>query len=179
MDIKQALILCKDQKTDDELKAIMATHPWSGAIMHGFYKSLDEKWEPDLEYWHGTPDAIWVDGGITGPVGVKWIVENYHVPNLFYCRPLPDDPFGPYGRRKDELEQAWWKANVALIFHQIPDEYHAYRVYYGEIEDDYDHDGSHGGHAAVAEEAWRECLLHHFNYSPEVKAALGITEAAR
>jgi hypothetical protein len=49
--VRQALILCKDQKTDDELKAIMATHPWSGALMHGFYKSndIDTQWESNWD----------------------------------------------------------------------------------------------------------------------------------
>jgi hypothetical protein len=59
--------------------------------------------------------------------------------------PLPDDPFCARERRKDELEKGWWAANVALIFHQVPDGYHAYSVYYGEIEDDFDHGGSQGG----------------------------------
>jgi hypothetical protein len=136
MFIKMALILNKDQKTDDELKAIMATHPWAPALLHGFYKTFGGTWE---EYGdRGFYDAIWIDGGIAGfDHNDKWLIENFHAPNLL-CRPLSDDPFGPYERRKDKLRKAWWDANVALICHQIPRDYQTYAVYYGEIEDDFE-----------------------------------------
>ncbi|MGY8682459.1 hypothetical protein Q2941_32485 [Bradyrhizobium sp. UFLA05-153] len=174
MQIKKALILSKDPKTDDELKAIMATHP--APWVHGFYKSTlhDKWWEACLHTSASGIDAIWIEEGFTFDHGDKWLVESFHVPDLF-CRPLSADPFGPYERRKDQLEEAWWSANVALIFHQIPESYHAYGVYYGEREDEWG--GPDCSELPEPEPAWRESLLEYFDYAPEVKAALGIAEA--
>jgi hypothetical protein len=41
------LIGRKDQKTDDGLKAVMPTHPWASAIIHGFYKLFGEVWKEE------------------------------------------------------------------------------------------------------------------------------------
>ena len=167
MYIKQALIVCKDQKTDDELKAIMATHHWAPAMIHGFYKLFGEVWEEEKEIGH-MADAIWIDGGLTYfDTKNKWVVENFHVPNI-YREQEPALLFTPYERRKYDLEKEWWNATVALILHQIPRDYHACGVYYGELEDEFDN----------VEEAWRESLLAYFNYAPAVEVALGNTEAA-
>jgi hypothetical protein len=117
MFVRTAFILCKAPKTDDELKAIMATHPWGPALIHGFYKVLDEKWKPDWGFWWGKPDAIWCNDGFNHfGSDNTWIVENFDVPHL-YERPPSDDPFSPYEQRKDQLEKQWWNAVVVLIAH--------------------------------------------------------------
>ncbi len=159
MFIKIALIVSKDRKTDDELKTIMATHPWA-LLTHGFYKSFGGTWEEYAD--RGAYDAIWCDGGISFN-NDKWIVENFHVP-LVNWRDLSADPLCAYERYKGQLENKWWKATVELIVHQIPDEYQVYDICYGEIVDEFDN----------AEEAWRESLLKRLNYAPEVAAALGL-----
>ncbi|MDA9521461.1 hypothetical protein XI06_14140 [Bradyrhizobium sp. CCBAU 11434] len=168
MMIKKALICAKDQKTDDELKAIMATHPWAPGMIHGFYKSDAIFGELIGRMTYG---AIWIDAGFGFGSG-NWMVESFHCPEPAYpcSRPLPSDPMddGWYQRRK-----AWWKATSELIRNGIPDDYRVYIVYYGEIEDDFDFDGTQGGDAAVAEASWRKGILAHFNYSPEVEAAVG------
>jgi hypothetical protein len=172
MDIKLALIVCKDPKTDDQLRDIMATHPgW--VPRHGFYRPGSS-----VET-HGTPAAIWIDRGITNYVpDAKWLVENFHVPRIDdWDLPLEINDYLLYWDRQCKLQKAWWKASLALVYYEIPSEYWRYHVYYGELEDDYD--GSRGGDAAVAEEGWRRALLDHFDCAPEVKAALGIAEAAR
>jgi hypothetical protein len=166
MFIKTALILCEDRKTDDELKTIMATHPWAPALMHGFYKSFGGTWEEYADRGGGDPDAIWCGGGITAynrDRDDKWIVESFDTPHLL-CRPLSTDPLCAYERRKGQLEDNWWMATVELIRHQVPAEYRVYVIYYGEIVDEFDN----------AEEAWREGLLAIFNYAPKVAAALGL-----
>jgi hypothetical protein len=63
MFIKRALILCKDQQTDAELKAVMATHPWASGLLYGFYKSFGRTWD-ELIASLGF-DAIWIDAGLT------------------------------------------------------------------------------------------------------------------
>jgi hypothetical protein len=164
MRIQRALILCKDQKTDDELKAIMATHPWAPALIHGFYKSFGEIWD-ECYGAHSGFDAIWIDAGLTlFDPDRKWIVENFHSPGgaLELFQPSTD-LLGEYERHKCRLQYEWWEAIVRLITHQIPANYWAYGVYYGEIEDDFDN----------AEQAWRDSFLGHFDYSPEAQAALG------
>jgi hypothetical protein len=164
MNIKQALILAKDQKTDDELKAIMATLP--SPRTHGFYKSLSEKWD---HVWPccTLPDAIWIDKGLTGfDHENKWIVEGFHTPNTARCRPLSTDPFGSYEQHKDDLKNQWWGATVKLILYQIPDGYRVYAINYGEIEDEFD----------GAEAAWRESLLEHLDYSVDAEALFGTAE---
>jgi hypothetical protein len=62
-----------------------------------------------------------------------------------------------------QARKAWWRATTELILHQIPSDY---RIYYGEIEDEYDLD------AAVAEAAWRRGLAADFNYAPNVMATI-------
>jgi hypothetical protein len=166
MFIRDALIICKRQKTDEELKAILASHPWAPSMTHGFYRSFGGTWE---EYGdRGYPDAIWIDQGIAAfdPEN-KWIVENFHTPEL--CQLLPADPFGSYGRRKNELEERWWHAIQELIAFQIPDDHYVYNILYGELEDE---------SGEGAEQAWRESLLEHFNYSPEVEAVTNPQNAA-
>jgi hypothetical protein len=181
MFIKRALICAKDRKTDDELKAIMATHPWAPVRVHGFYKEFDGTWAQCAARCVGgsTYDAIWCDAGVTCFGDERWTVDGFHTPGLVLW---PSKPFSEegddYGRRMDLLGKRWWSATVELIFHQIPDGYHVCRVYYGEIEDEYDYDGGRGGDVVVAEEAWRESLLAYFDYSPKVKAVLGIVETA-
>jgi hypothetical protein len=59
MFIRNALIFCKDQKTDDQLKAILATHPWAPALLHGFYKSSCGTRDEYSSY--GGYDALWVE----------------------------------------------------------------------------------------------------------------------
>jgi hypothetical protein len=160
MFIQRALILCKDEKTDDELKTIMATHPWApGGMVHGFYKS-SEGTRAEYGDWGGY-DALWVEQGITlfDPAN-NWVVESFHTPSPYCELGSIDDLFGADARRNDELKKQWWDATVALILHQIPDDYRAYSIFYGELEDEFDH----------AEETWRESLRAHFDYSPKVEA---------
>ncbi len=162
MFIRHALILCKDQKTDDELKTIMATHPWAPGMVHGFYKS-SEGTRDEYGDWGGY-DALWVEQGITlFDAANKWIVKSFHTPNPYRELGSIDDLFGSEARREGELKNQWWNARVELILHQIPDHYQGYGIYYGEIEDEFDN----------AEQAWCKSLLEHFNYSPEIEAAIG------
>jgi hypothetical protein len=167
MYIKRALIFSRVQKTDDELKAIMATHPWAGTLMHGFYKSREGKWDP--YFFQAHTDAIWIDEGITAfcRSNNEWIDEEVHSPAPLFWHVLDR----PWEERRDiwrNLEKAWWSATTALVLHSIPKGYPAYVVYYGEIEDEFDN----------AEEVWRESILEHFDYSDEVKAAIAVEDNA-
>jgi hypothetical protein len=164
--IKKALICAKHPKTDGELKAIMATHP---GRTYGFYKSRDDEkgrhqdsrlfyQDPHL-YSGNRPDAIWFDEGLTWcDRDNKWIDKECHAPNL-----------GCYGFNfaPNLLEEAWWKASVALILNQLPDDYHLYSVIYGELEDETPDN---------VEASWREDLLALFGHAPEVEAALRADE---
>jgi hypothetical protein len=172
MQIKRALVFCKDQKTDAELKAIMAEHPWSGGgPMHGFYKASEEEWEPD-GYLIPRPDGVWVDEGVNAyGTGEKWVVENFHAPG--HPRSALRLESGRYWHLISTLEKEWWRVTTELILRQIPSSYHAYTIYYGEIEDEYDPWGDRGGDAAVAEQAWHEGIGKRFDYAPEVMAAVG------
>jgi hypothetical protein len=46
--------------------------------------------------------------------------------------------FTPHERRR-HVEKEWWSATVALILDQITSDYHAYGVYCGEFEDEFDY----------------------------------------
>jgi hypothetical protein len=171
MFIRKALICAKHYQTDDELKPIMATHPWAGALMYGFFRR-----EYDVVSWEehrddccrASYDAIWVDEGIAAyDRNNKWAVKNFDAPepNL---RLLLDDA---HWDREQLLERAWWKATQDLIFHCLPDDYRVHIVYYGEIVDEFGGDGD--ADLPDPETAWRDALLEYFSYAPDVAAALG------
>ena len=97
----------KDQKTDDELKAVMPTHPWAPAIVHGFYKLFGKVWKEEKEIGH-MADAIWIDGGLTYfDTNNKWVVENFYVPNIYRAQE-PALLFTPHERRRHDVEKEWW-----------------------------------------------------------------------
>ncbi|QIG93488.1 hypothetical protein [Bradyrhizobium sp. 6(2017)] len=155
MKMKRALICTKTPKTDDELKTIMASHPWAPGMIHGFYKLKDccGTWN-ELATFGMTYDAIWIDAGYAYNLG-HWVVESYHAPepNQPCSRPSPGELFDEDPRRK-----AWWKATSDFILSNIPDEYQVYTVYYGEIVREFED----------LENAWCEYLLDNFDDSSEV-----------
>jgi len=167
MFIRQALILSKTEKSDDELRAIVTTHPMA-ATLHGFYLTHDTHDEaspafpPDL-CRSSALDSIWVDERLD-----PWIDRRFDAPG-FPSAVLRDESCSVHAQHRHELEQNWWKAVVALIRDDVPLNYFSYAVCYGEIEDEYDH----------PEQAWRDSLLAHFNYSPALRWALGIADSAR
>ncbi|UGA45664.1 hypothetical protein HU230_0006390 [Bradyrhizobium quebecense] len=168
MNIKKALICTETPKTDNELRAIVATHPWAPLMTHGFYRKNPESetWEDRESYSYGDSyGAIYVDAGIAYKLG-SWLVESYHAPHPQHpcSRFLDDERF----RQRFSLHKAWWKATSDLILNDIPDDYRVHVIYYAEITDEFDD----------TETVWRRNLLEYFNYAPELKAALGITETA-
>jgi hypothetical protein len=63
-------IICREAKTDDQLKEIMKSHPSAPNLIHGFYHSTDvddtpNEWRstfPDNCWGH--PDGLYLEGGV-------------------------------------------------------------------------------------------------------------------
>jgi hypothetical protein len=164
MFLKTALILCEGPKTDAELKAIMATHPWAPALIHGFRSVHRVAWED--EYYvsrHSPPGSIYLDVGYSF-VGEKWLVKNFHEP-FHHLMDLEWNAF----KERHELKEDWWKATAALLLSGIPVNYHSHVVYYGEIEDEFE--------PGQAEEAWKQAILENYDYDPKVIAEFESTVA--
>lgn len=160
MFLRTAILFTDELKTDAELKAIMATHPWAPAMTHGFRRVRDETWEDENFLWsHSRPDAIYVDASYGFGDDNKWLVASFHQPSchlLYLGRDEKD--FTEYA----ELEKAWWRAAAGLLLHCIPEACHAHVVQYGEIVDEFE--------PGVAAKAWKETVLENCNYDPKVIA---------
>jgi hypothetical protein len=157
--IKKALTCAMVQKTDDELKAIMATHPLVRSdAAYGFYKAFGGVWEKH-GIDRGYRDAIWFDVGIARGSFVKtprtslpgdWMAKGFHTPRFHW--PLHEDD----EERERELREQWWRTTVTLLIHRIPRAYLVYAIYYGEVESKDDD------------------VETYFYHAPEVEAALGL-----
>jgi hypothetical protein len=163
MYLKTAFIFCKEPKTDVELKAIMATHPWAPTMTYGFYKLRSSTWADERNTWScaSSADSIYVDTGY-GFGSEKWIAESF------------DEPFLMFTEREDwgercRLQRAWWKAVTELLLNNLPESYHSHTIRYGELEDEFE--------PGAAEKAWKEMLLADYNYDPKIVAEFEPTAA--
>jgi hypothetical protein len=147
-----ALIFCLEANTDDQLKQIMATQPWAPSMIHGFRN--DARAGLRLGEWrwrYSQPDSIYAEGGF-GFVGAEWLDCEFHepVPRLMLSPARDDLIDDPNWKLRKTAEDAWWRAIVELVLTQIRDDCHCYRIYYGQIEDEFD--------PGEPERAWKELI---------------------
>jgi hypothetical protein len=166
--LNTALIICREKKTDDQLREIMTTQPWAGTI-HGFYNAttrgdhLDE-WQYQCCFGH-LPDSVYVEGGV-GMARINWLDRSFDQPTpILLCGPLPDDPIKDWAAQR-KIEQAWWHATVNFVLKNIGECCRYYEIEYGSIEDEAPNE---------VENAWKELILRNYNYDPEVVAEFETT----
>jgi hypothetical protein len=157
--LHNAFIFCETPKTEDELREIMKSHPWAGhgpetSMIHGFYLSPNYDDGPGAwkHSWYSAPDSIYVDVGFAYSDS-KWI-------DCWRCFPSPNC----LGAKLDDFDQQtrWWERTAHMIAQHIPDEYHWYRVYYGQIEDEFE--------PGEPEKAWQELARDNGIYEPLIAA---------
>jgi hypothetical protein len=152
MFLKTAFIFSKEPKTDAALSAVMATHPWAPAMIHGL-RTIRSNTKENEVWDRPPPDSVYVDDGY-GVSREKWLVENFHTPDCFLRL-----GFDEQCRR---LEVCWWKATIDLLLHSIPPDYHVHVVFYGELEDEFE--------PGAADKAWKRAILEAYDYDPEIVA---------
>jgi len=154
--LQTALIICREAKTDDQLKEIMSGHPFP---VHGF-RNVTRPWDsPDQWRQQGSlPDSIYVEGG-PGMRHENWLDRSLDAPTPFFLRTPPDDPIN---HPKWKAEEAWWRATVELVLVEIDNDCHCYRIYYGEIEDEFE--------PGEPERAWKELIIANYDYDSKVVA---------
>jgi hypothetical protein len=162
-----ALVICREAKTDDQLKEIMSSQPWAPQMIHGF-RNVTRPWD-DLNEWrqqcsYSLPDSIYVEGGLGMSGDKTWLDCWFDEPTpIFLSRPSED----PINDPKWKALKVWWRATVELVLVWITTDCHCYRIYYGQIEDEYE--------PGEPEQAWEKLILANYNYDPEVVAEFAAT----
>ena len=162
MFLNTALIFCREPKTDDQLKAIMHKHPWAGNI-YGFYNfTIPGLAVGGWKFVYGDtstpPDSVFIEEGVG--VGRQWLDQEFDQP--FAAPRLPDNLEDPCWQKYMIAKEDWWIATIRLGTRWMPDDYHCYRVLYGQLEDEF--------HLDEAAKDWKDLILDWFDYEPKVVA---------
>lgn len=158
-----ALIICREAKTDDQLKEIMSSQPWAPHMIHGF-RNATRPWD-DADQWrqqcsYSVPDSVYGEGGLGMSSHDKtWLDSWFDEPTPIFLTKLPDDPIN---HPRWRVQEAWWRATVELVLVSLSNDCHCYRIYYGQIEDEHE--------PGEPEQAWKNLILANYDYDPEVVA---------
>jgi hypothetical protein len=165
MHLHTAFVFCISRKTDDELEAIMATQPWAPALTYGFRNTTPPyALEPEGWGW-GTPESIYSENGF-GFSHDKWLDKEFNEPSPNY-RQLPETIDDPRWQKRWDAQTAWWQATIKLVLSEISPETHCYRIWYGQIEDEFE--------PGQAEQSWKDAILERYNYDTKIIAEFEAT----